>query len=328
MRRPHGLIQRDEVEIGVAHPNRFTFLLLTYNQVRTVREAVAGALGQMGEPLEILISDDCSSDGTFAAIQSAVAGYRGPHRVVLNRNERNLGLNGHIHVAHEISSGDLIIVAAGDDISLPHRSTRIRALFEKRSPLLVHSAAKVIGPDGEPAVDDYRKATFFQTTEPKVVAGSTALYLGATGAWHKDLYRKYGRVEPDAFEDLVFGFRAALEGRVGFIDEPLIAYRLGAGLTSVDRATMDRETYRRFWIRQYKAHLAAFHQRRADAQTFGLDPRDPIFGVIDDAALGAGLSLICARGRPMEILKAGLMHPKLAFRAFRRERRRYRKLFQ
>ena len=38
-----------------------TFALFAYNQERYVREAVEGAFAQTYQPLEIILSDDCSS---------------------------------------------------------------------------------------------------------------------------------------------------------------------------------------------------------------------------------------------------------------------------
>ncbi len=63
-----------------------TFYVITYNQARFVREAVESALAQTYSPIEILLSDDCSTDGTFEIIQETVKGYSGPHTVILNRN--------------------------------------------------------------------------------------------------------------------------------------------------------------------------------------------------------------------------------------------------
>ena len=98
-----------------------SILLIAYNQRELVGQAIAGALAQTYSPLEILISDDASGDGTFEAIQSAVAGYAGPHRVVLNRNEANVGIGAHLSRLAAMSKGELLFVAAGDDISLPQR---------------------------------------------------------------------------------------------------------------------------------------------------------------------------------------------------------------
>jgi len=43
-----------------------TFALFAYNQEKYIREEVEGAFSQTYQPLEIIWSDDCSSDRTFA----------------------------------------------------------------------------------------------------------------------------------------------------------------------------------------------------------------------------------------------------------------------
>ena len=73
-----------------------TMMLIAYNQAASVGAAIAGALAQTYEPLEILVSDDASSDGTHAAMRAAVAGYAGPHRVMVLRNDANLGIGAHL----------------------------------------------------------------------------------------------------------------------------------------------------------------------------------------------------------------------------------------
>ena len=57
-----------------------TFALFAYNQEDYIREAVQGALAQAYEPLEIILSDDCSSDRTYQIMQEMAVVYRGPHQ--------------------------------------------------------------------------------------------------------------------------------------------------------------------------------------------------------------------------------------------------------
>ena len=127
-----------------------SLIMLTYNQSAYVAGAVESALAQEGAPIEIVITDDCSRDDTFAIIEKTVAGYAGPHKVIVNRNPEKLGLAGNIDMAHRLSSGDILIAAAGDDMSLPQRANRIRAAFGTHQPSLLCSYADVIGPDGAP----------------------------------------------------------------------------------------------------------------------------------------------------------------------------------
>ena len=46
-----------------------SFVVLCYNQESFIREAFNSALLQTYSPLEIIVSDDCSTDGTFDVVQ-------------------------------------------------------------------------------------------------------------------------------------------------------------------------------------------------------------------------------------------------------------------
>jgi len=217
-----------------------TVALIAYNQSKFVRESVLSVLAQEGEGLEILLSDDCSQDDTFEILEEIAAGYTGPHTITLNRNTNNLGLVGHVNKIFEISNSEIIVFCAGDDISYPHRTRKIlQSFMGDRPPILVHSTADIMNSQGKHSDESYLKASFFETTDPIKVLDSKALYLGATGAFHKDIMRKYGPLKYDrAFEDLTLGFRAALEGRIFLISEPLIAYRADVGISQKpERAT-------------------------------------------------------------------------------------------
>ena len=103
---------------------RASLVLLAYNQERYVEEAARSCLAQESEPLQIIFSDDASSDRSHAILQSVAAAYRGPHRLVVRRNETNLGIGAHDNRLVAESCGELLITAAGDDISLPERAAQ------------------------------------------------------------------------------------------------------------------------------------------------------------------------------------------------------------
>jgi glycosyltransferase involved in cell wall biosynthesis len=112
---------------AVPAPDRplVTFALFAYNQEQYIREAVEGAFAQTYEPLEIILSDDCSSDQTFEIMQRMAAAYNGPHEVRARRSSMNRGILNHVlEVAHE-ARGTFIVVAAGDDISRPERTNTL-----------------------------------------------------------------------------------------------------------------------------------------------------------------------------------------------------------
>ncbi len=218
-----------------------SLLLIAYRQADTVGAAVAGALAQTYSPLEILISDD-ASDGaapgaTWAAIQAALAGYHGPHRIVLNRNPANLGIGAHLSQLVAMSHGELLLVAAGDDVSLPQRAAQTVAawLAHGRRPDLIASALIDIDAQGgahgvlRPAnLADWHSAADWAARPPHVI--------GAAQAWTRRLFDRFGPLPAGTVaEDLVMVFRAIVSGGAITLDEPLVQYRRG-GLSRRRRA--------------------------------------------------------------------------------------------
>lgn len=298
-----------------------SYILLTYNQQRTVRAAVCSALVQDVPDLEIVITDDHSSDGTFEEIQAAVAGYDGPHRIIVNRNPENLGLVGNLAMAHQLSSGNVLIGAAGDDLSYPQRSRQILEAFSSGDPLLVCSYATVIGPEGEPVPGDFRTALFYRGWNLAKAARSRSLYIGATGAWHRNLYERYGPIDPAAYEDLVLGFRAALENRVVVLEEELIQYRLGTGLTSSDPYHTDIAAFEEWRRKGFAVRQGVMRQRIKDAGHFGVSGRSPIMRILRREQLKAALGLAYYEDRSGAFCHLALAHPLLGLAAWRSERR-------
>ena len=96
-----------------------SFFVTAYRQEQFVRAAIEGAFAQTWQPLEILLSDDCSPDGTLRVMQEMAAAYTGPHKVILNRNPKNLGIVPHVDRIMELTSGELMVQNAGDDVSVP-----------------------------------------------------------------------------------------------------------------------------------------------------------------------------------------------------------------
>ena len=101
--------------------DKVSLVILSYNQEKYIHDALDSCLNQKGEPIQIIISDDCSSDGTYPILKDVVARYKGKHEVVLIRNTSNFGLIGNFNSAVSLARGSSIVVAAGDDISLQSR---------------------------------------------------------------------------------------------------------------------------------------------------------------------------------------------------------------
>jgi glycosyltransferase involved in cell wall biosynthesis len=66
---------------------KVSYALLCYQQENYVRDAVRSALAQDLTPLDIVLSDDNSSDRTYEILEEEVKKYRGPNIITLNRNQ-------------------------------------------------------------------------------------------------------------------------------------------------------------------------------------------------------------------------------------------------
>lgn len=252
---------------------RFSFVVMTYNQESFVHSAVAAALAQDHPGLEIVLSDDCSQDGTYAIMEEMARSYRGPHRVVLNRNPQNLGLIGHVNHLFSLTGGDYVIYSAGDDISEPHRARAISDLVDLARPSLVHSNVTDMNPDGS-----IRGGQRDRTRHAELEAMSLAELgramshgIGATCAWHRDLFDRFGPIqETRLYEDRVMLFRARLIGSVGYIDDRLVRYRRGMGLTSASQ---------RDPLKDLDVDIATLRQRIEDCRLVAPDQRKVVRGM-------------------------------------------------
>ena len=205
-----------------------TFALLGYNQEEYVRAAVEAALAQDYSPLEIILSDDCSEDRTYEIMQEAVRGYSGPHQVVLNRNAFNHKIGGHINVINRIARGEMIVLAASDDISIPTRTSRIvdQWLGTGKRVGVVHSSCFTIDRSGNKLRKLPCPCLSALNSLAKTASGNTYV-IGATSAWVRQLHQTFGDLKSDiAHEDCALAFRSLLAGlEIAYIDEPLVLYR-------------------------------------------------------------------------------------------------------
>lgn len=256
-----------------------------------MRAAIHDLFQQDADELEIILSDDSSSDKTFEILSSETRQYRGRHHVSVHRTPANAGLNAHINRVLKFAKGDLIVPFAGDDRFDPSRVRKLATVCESENALLVHSLCLFIGPDGAAVAPINQTASFYHTVDPFDVALSRGLFIGATAAWRRELFTKYGPLpETTAYEDLVLGFRAALERRVSFLPEPVVHYRIGTGISTRDAERQDSDAKRLADLQRYRDVLRA---RLADAISFGLCKNDRVIAALTNALRETELRLVC-----------------------------------
>lgn len=202
---------------------RYTLLITCYNFENFIREAVESALAQTYEPLDIIVSDDCSTDRSWEVIQETVAAYKGPHHVILNHNERNLGFALNLNKSYGMARTDWVLNQSGDDISLPTRVEEYAHLIESNPRL------RCVGAWYE-KMDAEGKACLHQHTQTTAAELAKSLIpwtiFGVVAAYHMDVFRVFGPLGGQVWnEDAVLTFRAKLIGEVGLVEKILVRYR-------------------------------------------------------------------------------------------------------
>ncbi len=226
---------------------RLTLALNCYKVERFVTEAVEGAFAQTYRPLEIVISDDHSPDATWGKIVAAVirlGGFASSEteawqqpdfcgtaelstsdglHLVLNRNQRNLGLALHQNRIFELAHGEWIAFQAGDDVSMFERMEVIAKRVVTHPDIrCLHCPTHVIEADGNP----YKVPESFLRLERCSKGRSLPYVLGAGAVYHESVYSIFGPIGAMVRnEDQVLPLRAKLLGSICFIEQRLVKYR-------------------------------------------------------------------------------------------------------
>lgn len=216
-----------------------TFALFAFNHEQYIRDAVLGALSQTYESLEIILSDDCSTDSTFEIMKQVVSEYQGSHRVHLRRNPINLGLASHVNSVLMGAKGEIIVLAAGDDISLPERTAdSVDLLNRNETASSVLMSGDVINQDGEVVSEKI-------ISKKKGQDGIQSLYdllrwnhvtFGACRAFRAEVFTTFGPLRDDCpTEDTPLLLRSLMLGENILSPKKGILYRRhDSNLSGVD----------------------------------------------------------------------------------------------
>ncbi|WP_275789056.1 glycosyltransferase family 2 protein [Pararhizobium gei] len=120
-----------------------SFILAAFKAQDTIGRAIDSALAQVGVDIEVIVVDDCSPDGTAAA----VAAYTDP-RVRLIRLDRNRGPGGARNAGLEAAQGDWIIILDSDDMVAPDRAARMIARAKQANAQIVVDNIDVVMLEG------------------------------------------------------------------------------------------------------------------------------------------------------------------------------------
>jgi len=274
----------------------------TYNGEAYLAECLECAIGQTYAPLEILVVDDCSADGTLAIVDSFM---RKDDRIRCERNPENLGLVGNWNRCISLSRGEYIkflfqddllatncverlVLAARDGVRFTYCArdfafsastpASLRDYFEhsKNSISALHAGANVMAPDkfSDAVLKDFAR---------NIVGEPTVTLM------HRSLFADYGLFNPDIVQncDTDFWYRVGTNETVAYVPEPLATFRVHVKSTTAQNGASPKSIFRAGPVdRLLMLHECALNPTfdRLRKYAISLDPPNDLVGMFYDQA--------------------------------------------
>lgn len=209
---------------------KISIVLPVYNSARYLPECLDSILAQDFRDLEILISDDGSTDGSTDIIKNYA---EKDARIRWWRNEKNLGLTGNHNAVMRAARGEFIkFVHQDDKILQPSALAKMLAPLEHDASVsLVGSASELINSKSQ----GLAVRNFFQKTqtldgrdvivkcleENKNILGEPSLVMFRRSQAARGFDSRYRQIV-----DMEFWFHLLEQGRFAYVAEPLFGFRV------------------------------------------------------------------------------------------------------
>jgi glycosyltransferase involved in cell wall biosynthesis len=149
--------RRDQRRGGTLNTALVTIGITAFNAAGSVERAVNSALAQTWRPIEVLVVDDCSTDGTAEVLASLSS--RNPE-ITIFRNRGNSGVAASRNRILREARGLFVAFFDDDDYSLPERvETQLKRIvayerdFAGGAPVICHTARRLRFPDGSARIE-------------------------------------------------------------------------------------------------------------------------------------------------------------------------------
>lgn len=204
-------------------------LVCTYNQEKYLSQAIESILMQKCDyPYEILIGDDCSTDGTGRIVDDFQARY--PNIIHVIRPEKNMGASHNMIQLVNNAKGEYVTICDGDDYWLRDDVLQIQinafsansevGMVCAKAKCYIQSKGDYEGTLGYSGAENLMTMIFDnRDVAAPTIAFRTALMKQciADCKWY---------IDKNYFYDSIMAYWFAYNSRIKYIDEDLAAYRV------------------------------------------------------------------------------------------------------
>ena len=225
---------------------RVSVCIPAYNHEKYVCQTIRSVLNQGIDDLEIVITDDCSSNSTVSAIKSI-----DDNRIKLFMHSHNQGPSVAANNNITNSQGEYVCFLSSDDILLPDKIQKQLTVLEENPGIgAVFSHMQYIDEEGS-LIDQKVKPLLVPDKREDILRQFffEGNYLAApTAMVRRQALDQIGLLDPRLLQtqDFDFWIRLCLRFDIRVIREPLVQYRIRSGLANAD-ANTPAKIARIFW---------------------------------------------------------------------------------
>ena len=237
---------------------------ITYNHAAYLRETLDGFFAQKVDfPIEILIHDDASTDGTQEIIREYAATHPGVIRPILREeNQYSKGISNISVFNFPRVRGTYVAMCEGDDAWTNPNKLQMQVDYLRQHPdcaLCIHSA-KIVSVDGSKTAGRMRPYRSDRDISPQEIVDKTSGYPTASMVFPARIIRKLPRYYLECpVGDIPMQLMMACEGYAHYIDRDMSIYRVGVASSWTNLMKQgDYEAKQRRYAEQMKAMYQAF----------------------------------------------------------------------
>ena len=234
-----------------------TIIVASYNHEKYVIDCLESIKHQDYESIELILSDDCSTDETFGLAKKWCDENRDRFvNVIAYSNETNLGTTSNFNKGLGKATGKYIKPLSSDDMLYPESiSDLVDYLTVNPQHDLVYSNIITVDEHARFPIDsDVYKNKLYNRRAPEGKGLVDALYKGnfisAPGVLiKKETYEKFGNYsEKYSFEDYEYWLRVAAKGgSIGYLHKVTAGYRrLSSSVDHFENSAKEKERFNRY----------------------------------------------------------------------------------
>ncbi len=209
-------------------PIKVSIIIPTYNRSKYLKQSIESALKQDYENLELVITDNASSDNTFDIVKPYIVN----KKIKYFRNKKNIGMYPNWQKAvYEYSSGEWFLILSDDDyfIDNSYISKAIKLIDNHKDMVSVHAnyLTKNQANEFTEVVRALPKSIdgtwyFKNFFNDGLGTGLLTLLFKKSGSYNFKFFSHENIISCDWADFL----RVALHGKIGFINSSVAVYRL------------------------------------------------------------------------------------------------------